>query len=276
MSGETEEHVSGWTVDTLHAFVSAELDNMRRMNDERRHNLQQNVLLQTSNIQQTWANRHDDLRESLSKQIDDLRDMLNERYATQTKALDAAFIAQQTAMKTAFDAADKAVAAALESAEKAVVKAETAAEKRFEGVNEFRGQLQDQAATFISRTEFAGAIAALQKAHDELTKQMSGISNVIVPRAENEAKLQALTDRFEEARQQFVADVARITSRLDTMSATAASNQQGLENRTATTANVQDQDYYGRYRTRSLVSTAISVISVLVALAAVIVVVVTH
>lgn len=65
---------------------------------------------------------------------------------------------------TKFEEADKryaqrfqdsgtAVNAALQAAEKAVVKAEGAADKRFESVNEFRGTLQDQARTFIPRSE---------------------------------------------------------------------------------------------------------------------------
>jgi hypothetical protein len=49
---------------------------------------------------------------------------------------------------------DKAISAALLAAEKAVTKAENAAERRFEGVNEFRQQLNDQAATFLPRAEF--------------------------------------------------------------------------------------------------------------------------
>jgi len=52
-----------------------------------------------------------------------------------------------------FEAQEKAVAAALAAAEKAVTKAELAAEKRFDAVNEFRGQLKDQAATFATRNE---------------------------------------------------------------------------------------------------------------------------
>ncbi len=39
------------------------------------------------------------------------------------------------------------------SVERAVSKAEAATEKRFEGVNEFRAQLSDQAARFITRDE---------------------------------------------------------------------------------------------------------------------------
>lgn len=52
-----------------------------------------------------------------------------------------------------FEAQEKAVSAALAAAEKAVAKAELAAEKRFEAVNEFRGQLSDQAASFMPRAE---------------------------------------------------------------------------------------------------------------------------
>jgi homoserine kinase len=67
-----------------------------------------------------------------------------------------------------FEAQTKAIDAALSSAEKAVTKAETATERRFEGVNEFRQTLSDQAATFISRVEYA----ALEKRVTELaTKQ---------------------------------------------------------------------------------------------------------
>lgn len=113
MSGETEQDVSGWTIDTLRA--------------------------------------------SLRQQIEDLQRLLDERYATQTKALDAAFVA-----------AEKAVATALDSAEKAVAKAETAAERRFEAVNEFRGQLADQAATLMPRIEYEAKHHALEKQVDDL------------------------------------------------------------------------------------------------------------
>lgn len=63
------------------------------------------------------------------------------------------FADQQIAVTAALAAQKEAVAAALTAADRAVSKAELAAERRFEGVNEFRGQLSDQAATFISRAE---------------------------------------------------------------------------------------------------------------------------
>lgn len=101
--------------------------------------------------------------ESLQRQLAGLDRMLQERYETQTKAVDAAFLAQQTAMQTALSAAEKAVETALLSAEKAVTKAELAADKRFESVNEFREQLNDQAATFIARTEADSRLMALSE-----------------------------------------------------------------------------------------------------------------
>lgn len=129
MSGETEEKPSGWSVDTLAQFLQRQLDDMRRM--------------------------------------------LDERYATQTKAVDAAFLAQQTAMQTALTSAERAVQTAMVSAEKAVIKAETAANDRFSSVNEFRAQLTDQAATFVSRVEADARIGALAEKLDTETSRNS-------------------------------------------------------------------------------------------------------
>jgi len=52
-----------------------------------------------------------------------------------------------------FKATDERTNLALISSEKAVAKAEIATEKRFDAVNEFRGQLKDQAATLMPRAE---------------------------------------------------------------------------------------------------------------------------
>ena len=127
MSGETENNVSGWTVDTL--------------------------------------------REYMLKQHEDLKVLLAERYDTQTKAVSSAFLAQQTAMQTALAAAERAVSTALLSAEKAVTKAEIAADKRFESVNEFRGQLADQVASFPTRNEVDTRLTALGEKLDTETKR---------------------------------------------------------------------------------------------------------
>lgn len=102
----------------------------------------------------------DTLHVHVRQQLHDLRLLLDERYSTQTKALDAAFKAAETAVGTALD-----------SAEKAVSKAETAAEKRFESVNEFRAQLADQNASFLTRVEYNAKIEALEKQIDDLSKR---------------------------------------------------------------------------------------------------------
>lgn len=82
------------------------------------------------------------------------------------------FIAQQEAIQAALLAQKEAVNAALVAADRAVIKAETASEKRFQGVNEFLGQLSDQAQTFLPRQE-AGA------RFDAITEKIDGISKVL-------------------------------------------------------------------------------------------------
>lgn len=102
MSGETEKDISGWTTDTLHQHVMAEIRGLDRF--------------------------------------------VNQRIDAQ---------------------ADKVVLA-LTAAERAVTKAETATEKRFEGVNEFRQTLSDQAATFVSRVEYNAM-------RDAIVEKMQGL-----------------------------------------------------------------------------------------------------
>lgn len=82
--------------------------------------------------------------------IDTLREYMDARLADKDLRDQQRFDGQSTAIKDA-----------LLAAEKAVTKAETANERRFEGVNEFRQTLSDQAATFISRGEFDAQLKAL-------------------------------------------------------------------------------------------------------------------
>lgn len=58
-------------------------------------------------------------------------------------------------MTERFDSLLREMHASFGSAAKAIEKAEMATERRFEGVNEFRAQLSDQAARFITRDELA-------------------------------------------------------------------------------------------------------------------------
>lgn len=107
--------------------------------------------------------------------------------------------ADKEAVATALAAAEKAVAAALAAAEKAVAKAEIATEKRFEATNEFREQLSDQAATFISRIEFDAKHGALDDRIATLSAvvdaKLAGIETKVgqtMPRTETAQRLNSL------------------------------------------------------------------------------------
>jgi hypothetical protein len=72
-----------------------------------------------------------------------------------------------------FTAMDEKTGLALTSSEKAVAKAETATEKRFDAVNEFRGQLKDQAATLLPRAEADAKFNSIDKDMEELKKTIA-------------------------------------------------------------------------------------------------------
>src|SRR5436853_537145 len=85
------------------------------------------------------------LLEYTNARIADMELRQQQRWEAQSKAVDTAIIAQRAAIDAALAAADKAV-----------LKSEAATELRFQSVNEFRGQLTDQAATFMTRNELNG------------------------------------------------------------------------------------------------------------------------
>jgi hypothetical protein len=64
---------------------------------------------------------------------------------------------------------------ALANSDKAVDKSDAATEKRFEGVNELRGALSDQAATFIPRSEYLANHQAVQRDIESLAKEFRGM-----------------------------------------------------------------------------------------------------
>jgi hypothetical protein len=75
-----------------------------------------------------------------------------------------------------FTAMDEKTGLALTSSEKAVNKADAATEKRFDGVNEFRETLKDQAATFITRAELNATVGAMEKDISSLRESRSETS----------------------------------------------------------------------------------------------------
>jgi hypothetical protein len=138
MSGETEQNVSGWTVDTLHTHFARQLAQMAAMTEE----------------------RHRAQGEAIDK-----------AFAAQQAAMHAAFAAQQKATETAFASQDRAMSAALAAAKEAVSVANTANEKRFESVNEFRGQLADIMRTLMPRAEAEAVMSRETERLNDLVKR---------------------------------------------------------------------------------------------------------
>lgn len=101
------------------------------------------------------------LREYMQVQIDALSAALRDFQAV----MESRSTEQKQAVDVAFMAAKEAVQTALAAAKEAVAKAEVAYEARFALMNEFRQQLNDQAATFMPRTE---AEAADRRTNDQL------------------------------------------------------------------------------------------------------------
>jgi hypothetical protein len=85
MSGETEEHVSSWTVDSLHQYLQQQLNDMRRLLDERY-------------VTQTKA--------------------VDTAFVAQATAMQTALTAAERAVATALLSAEKAVTKAEAAAEK--------------------------------------------------------------------------------------------------------------------------------------------------------------
>lgn len=89
-----------------------------------------------------------------SSNVVSMREYIEARIKAVHEAAVARADAQDKATANAMTAAQTAVNAAMQAAQAAVLKAEMATEKRFEGVNEFRAQLADQARTLMPRAEF--------------------------------------------------------------------------------------------------------------------------
>lgn len=99
--------------------------------------------------------------------------------------LDLAVLAERVAqfelrMQERFDSLLREMHTAFEGAEKAISKAEAATERRFEGVNEFRAQLSDQAARFVTRDELSalentmvGLIERNREGVEQLAKRLA-------------------------------------------------------------------------------------------------------
>ena len=103
--------------------------------------------------------------ESMREAEKDVQAERDRRYAELFKEREKAWMA-------AVEGATKEAKAEALSAKAAVEKAEVASEKRFEGVNEFRATLADQAATLISRAEVEQQFQSVNEKVDLVTSRM--------------------------------------------------------------------------------------------------------
>ena len=87
------------------------------------------------------------------------------------------FAAEEKARSVALVAAERAVQSALTAAKEAVIKAELASEKRFDSVNEFRGQLKDQQQTLMPRIEAEARFKSIEDKIDAMKGSSSAGAN---------------------------------------------------------------------------------------------------
>lgn len=88
-------------------------------------------------------------------------------------AVDRLTDAKFVTFRTLIDSEAQKVQLALEASNQAISKKEAADEKRFEAVNEFRGQLRDQAATLLPRAEADVRLTSMSGRIDELTNRLN-------------------------------------------------------------------------------------------------------
>jgi hypothetical protein len=157
--------------EALRQHIQVQLERIASESALRSQLLQEEMDRRLANLSLLWTEKAN----AASRALGDLKIMLDERHVTQVKAMDKAFDAQQVAMATAFTAADKAIQVALSASKEASLKAESAAERRFEAVNEFRGQLSDQARTFLPRQEWEASRTALAERMNMLTERFSAL-----------------------------------------------------------------------------------------------------
>lgn len=122
------------------------------------------------------------------KRIDELADR-------ETVRVDGRFAASEIAVNAALVAQEKAVAAALAASEKAVNKAETAQAGVNATQNEFRGQLKDQAATQMPRSEAENLFRELRGLISTQSEVIAGLRSRLDVGPPSLTELQARSDQ---------------------------------------------------------------------------------
>ncbi len=103
-------------------------------------------------------------------------DTLHEHLGSRLDAMERLAEERESHNVERFAAAQDRVRVAMDAAEKATVKAETAIDKRFDGVNELRGALSDQAGLMLPRTEYAAQHKSMVEKIDGLKDQIGSLN----------------------------------------------------------------------------------------------------
>lgn len=137
------------------------------------------------------------LEDVITEHVHILTAMVHEVGDQTTRLTDAKFVTYRTLIDSqaekvalALEATEKAIGKAETATTKAIDKAEAANDARFASVNEFRQQLNDQARTFMPRTEAVQLAGQATQRIRELTEA--------APTMATKLELQAMTDRLSE------------------------------------------------------------------------------
>jgi chromosome segregation ATPase len=103
-----------------------------------------------------------DLREYFERVLSERHQYYETKFRDAEVAVSAALVAQQTATAAALAAQEKATQSAFVASEKAIDKSEQAQTAYNAKSNEFRGQLDDQAKTFMARSEVNSLVKGLE------------------------------------------------------------------------------------------------------------------
>lgn len=143
----------------------------------------------------TNGRTHEPSLRELTAELEGLKELMVSKFeASGNLALE-----RDTRYEQRFKAMDEKTGLALTASEKAVVKAETATEKRFDSVNEFRGQLKDQASTLLPRLEADAQFKVYEDKIDLLKDQ----AVTLLPRSEADTQFRGYDDKIDDLKKEI-------------------------------------------------------------------------
>jgi len=159
---------------------------------------------------------HEPSLREITGDVDALRELMDER----DRRYEDRFNAQQKAVEAALAAQEKQTLAAFNSGEKAIAKQEAAQASYNERTNEFRGQLADQARTFIPRIEteqgFKQVALEIERIREEIRREHDGLKKEIASLRETRSAIEGAGTKQAKDVSMIVAIIGAITAILGT------------------------------------------------------------